>query len=223
MPDVDSTATAGLEVRGYRRGALSTDGWDQYVVPVRDRISSYQGRASSFRTLGRTATTTAQPILSIYNASATVLVCVNRVMVDMIMGAARAATVLPPIIRVSRVTTLHTAGTVITPVALDTGGTQDSSVTVRGDTASDGGASTTLVATNVGTPLTQEFGPRVAGGAGTNPWFEPADRMEFFAGEPDIILRQNQGLVIHIAGASGTILTTDHFLATIDWEEFTRP
>jgi hypothetical protein len=31
-------ATAGVEVRGYRRGTLTTDSWDQYVIPVKDRI-----------------------------------------------------------------------------------------------------------------------------------------------------------------------------------------
>jgi hypothetical protein len=74
--------------------------------------------------------------------------------------------------------------------------------------------------------LTQEVLPRVVTPnatttASVNPYFEPADRMEFFAGEPDIILRQNQGLVVHIAVNANA--ATDFYFGAIDWDEYTLP
>ena len=227
MPDIDTTAVSGVEARGYRRGSASTDGWDQYVVPVRDRITTFNGRASTFRVPSRAAAT--QNVLSLYNNSATVIVAVNRILFDMYQLTAGALTVHPPIVRTSRFTTLHTNGTAVGKVGLDTTQTSDSAVTVLGDASADGTSSgtaltVTIPANNV---LTQEFGSRIAGGAGTNPIFEPADRMEFFVGQPDVILRQGQGINLHLvfqtAPVAGTATVGLHYIGVVDWEEYTRP
>src|SRR4051794_6584286 len=103
MADVDTTTVSGVEARGYRRGALSTDSWDQYVVPVRDRVTSWAGRAATFKTPGRAAV--GQKLLALHNATASsVLVCVNRIRVDVLQTAVKAVTVVPPMIRVQRFT-----------------------------------------------------------------------------------------------------------------------
>jgi hypothetical protein len=228
MPDVDSSATAGLEIRGYRRGAATTDGWDQYVVPVRDRITSYSGRAATFRITGRAATT--QNLLTIYNNSATVLVEVNRILFDAYGTAARIITTAPGIVRVSRFTTAPTNGTTLSKVPLDTTMTSDSSVTLLQDASADGTNSATALGVTIpaGNVLTQEVMPRNVWISGTAPaagvYTELADRMEFFVGNTDVTLRQGQGLVLHIAApAAASNPATDFFVANIDWEEYTRP
>lgn len=228
MPDVDSSATSGVEVRGYRRGAASTDGWDQYVVPVRDRVVSYSGRAGTFRTPSRAATT--QNVLAIFNASATTIVAVNRVLFDIYQLTAGAATVHPPIVRISRLTAVPTNGTALSKVAVDTTMTSDASVTLFQDASADGTSSGTAMAATIaaGTMLTQEVCSRLITVGTANAYaYEVADRMEFFVGQPDITLRQNQGLVMHLifpaAPVAGTATAGLHSIGVIDWEEYTRP
>lgn len=218
MGDIDSNATSGVEVRGYRRGAASTDGWDQYVIPVRDRVVTYQGRCSTFRITARTTAT--QNLLTIWNGSATNLVAVNRVLFDTYMTAVKAITAHPQIVRVSRITAAPTNGTAMTKVAIDTAQTSDAAVVVTGDASADGtNSASALTATPAGV-LTQEVVSRIVGTLGAV--FEPADRMEFFVGATDVILRQNQGLVLHLAAPAAQV-ATDFFVAVVDWEEYTRP
>ena len=112
MPDFDSTATSGVEVGGYRTGGTSADPWYQYVVPIRDRIVSYRGRAGLFRQLG-IAGTAGQKLFTIHNASgSSVLVDVESISVDVYQTAARV--VAPPVLRIHRYTTLATGGTAVT-------------------------------------------------------------------------------------------------------------
>lgn len=235
MPDIDSSATAGVEVRGYRRGSLSTDSWDQYVVPVKDRIVSFTGRAATFVTPGRGGT--GQKLLALHNATgSTVLVNVNRIRVDLLITAFKAVTVLPPIIRVQRFTTLPTGGTSLAKTGLDTTLSSNASVTAWGDASGDGagagaGSTTTLTIT-AGAVLAQAYAPRYTGFATPNttaasgvPMYEPLDTVEFFVGEPDITLRALEGIVVFLDQATGTTgnPSTDKWLAVIDWDEYTRP
>lgn len=226
MGDIDSSATSGVEVRGYRRGAASTDGWDQYVVPVRDRIVSYQGRATSFVTPGRAAV--AQKILALHNATgSTVIVCVNRITVDLMSTVVKAATVLPPIIRVQQFTAVPTNGTALTKATLDPGGgtTSSASVTAWGDASADnagaGTSSGTTLTITAGNVIAQKYAPRVLSAVG----YEPIDTGAFFYGEPDITLRAGQGVCVHLDMATVTTgnPTTDKWIAEVDWEEYTRP
>jgi hypothetical protein len=235
MADTDSSATAGVEVRGYRRGTLSTDSWDQYVIPVKDRIVSFTGRAATFVTPGRAAVS--QKILALHNATgSSVIVNVNRIRVDLLSTAFKAITVLPPIIRINRFTTLPTNGTALTKTALDSTLTSNASVTAWGDASADnsgaGTSSATTLTITAGAVLAQGYAPRYTGFATPNvtaasgvPMYEMLDTIEFFVGEPDITLRALEGICVFLDQATVTTgnPTTDKWLAVIDWEEYTRP
>lgn len=200
---------------------------EQYVIVGDPRDVLYRGRASTFRTPGRAATT--QNLLTIYNASATRLVDVKRIMIDAYTILPRVYTTHPPIARVSRFTTAPTNGTTLGTTSLDTAETSDANVTVRGDASADGTASGTGLTVTIpaGQVLTQEIVPRLVFGSSTTAptagfWSEVADRMEFFVGDADITLRQNQGVVLHLA--AGTAMTAnEQFTAVVDWEEYTLP
>ena len=196
MGDIATTAISGVEARGYRRGTLSTDDWDQYVVPVRDRISSFYGRACTFKTPGRAATT--QKLAALHNATgSSVTVCVNRITVDLL--------------------------TTVAKVPLDTSQSSNASVTAWGDASGDGtGSGTTLTVTVPGSSmLAQVYAPRFITGAG----YEPVDTAAFFYGEPDITLRALEGVVVFLDAAVVTTgnPATDFWTCSIDWEEYTRP
>ena len=225
MPDLDATVTLGVEARGYRRGTLSTDSWDQYVIPVEDKIVSYRGRATTFVTPGRAAV--AQKAFAIHNATGSaVLVAVNRVRVDMLSTALKAATVLPPLIRIHRFTVLPTGGTALSKIGLDTAQTSSASVTVWGDSSADNAgagtsSATTLTVTTLAPPTAQRYAPRFITLAG----YEPMDSVTFFEGEPDIILRPLEGLCVFLDMATLTTgnPATDKWVVGADWTEYTRP
>ena len=199
------------------------------MVPVKDRITTFSGRATTFSTKG-IATAATQPIISLYNATgSTVVVSVNRVKVDLltIAAAGKAPTVQTPVIRVRKTTAIHTAGTVLTKQAMDSSLSSNASVTVHGGTASDGGALTTLAVTaSTGSALSQAWAPRLlVVGTSASTLYEAADPLVFFEGEPDIVIRANEGIAVLLEGAVVTTgnPATDRWLATIDWEEWTRP
>jgi hypothetical protein len=228
MGDVESTAVAGNEWRGYRRGSTSGDGVDQYVIPTKDRITTYKGRCTSFVTAGRGAAS--QRLMAIHNATgSTVLVSVNRVRVDVLSTVAKAVTVIPPTIRVHRFTAIPTNGTSLTTskVPLDTALTSNASVTLWGDSSADNSGAGTPSGTTLtvtlpsGSALAHAWGPRVITAAG----YEPIDTVTFFEGETDITLRALEGLCITLDNATASTgnATTDRWLATMDWEEFQRP
>jgi hypothetical protein len=228
MGDVDATATLGVEARGYRRGTLASDPWDQYVIPVEDRIVSFNGRLTTYITPGRAGTN--QKIAALHNATgSSVLVCVNRVTVDLLSTAVKAVTIAPPVIRLQRFTAIPTNGTALTKVGLDTSLTSDASVTAWGDatateTVTNAGvgtsAATTLTIT-AGSTISQKYAPRVFTAVG----YEPVDTAPFFHGEPDVILRPLEGLCVTLdqSVTSTGNPTTDKWLAEMDWDEFTRP
>lgn len=222
MPDRDTTATSGVEARGYQRGALATDGWDQYVVPVEDKVVSFAGRHATFRTPGRGGTVGA-PISAIFNAvGSTVLVEVTSVSVDMAVTAVKAVTVLPPIIRIQRLTAVPTGGTAGAKVPEDTAGVSNASVTTFMDASADGTASTTALAATpaAGTILTQENAPRLITAAG----YEPADRVDLLT-SGGVTLAAGQGLVVFLAYTLATqnVAANDFWTSTIRFKEYTRP
>lgn len=222
MGDIDTSATLGVEARGYRRGTLSTDSWDQYVIPTADRVTSFRGRSNTFRTLGRATAT--QTLLVIHNATGSAVnVLINRITVDLLTTVVKAATVIPPIVRVNRVTALPAGGTALAKNALNSlqFPTSSSSVVITGDSSADGTNSpTALTHTSVGI-IAQKWAPRMLSAVG----YEPVDTLPFFYGEPDVALAPQQGLAISLEQATVTTgnPATDMWVVDIDWEEFTRP
>lgn len=213
----DST---GKKLRTYDKG---TPGHDQYVIPTDERLVTYRGRVNTFRTPGR-AGTTGQKILSIHNAtSSTILVDVEKINVDLVATVVKAVTVLPPIIRVWKVTVLPSNGTALTKVPRDSVQTSSSSVTVLGDASADGtGSSTTLTATlPAGTFYAQEYAPRLITAAG----YEMFDRTTFLEGDNELItLHALEGVVLFLDYVLATQNpTTDMWVASLDWTEYTLP
>ncbi len=212
----DST---GKKLRSNSRG---TAGHDQYVVPTDERAVSFKGRAATFRTPGR-AGTTGQKILALHNASGSaVLVDVHKITVDLAVTVAKAVTVLPPFIELHRFTALPTGGTALAQVAEDTALTSASAVTSWQDASADGTSGTALAITiPASQKITQEIAARLITAAG----YEPADRLEFLAGDSEVItLRPLEGVVVFL---SYTLATqnpiTDMWAATAAWDEYTVP
>lgn len=226
MPDVTATS-AGQNFRGYRRGGTSTDPVDQYVIPIRDRVGSFSGRAATFQTLGL-GTTAQQNLLTIANTTGSaVIVAVNRITVDLLTTAAAgiAPSVVVPVVRVRRATGVS-AGTVLTKTAKgDSAQTSAANVEIRGATASDGGAATAITATNGGL-LAQKFSPRLlVVGTSASTLYEPVDTIPFFYGEPDITLKAGEALLVSLEGMTAATgnPTTNRWIAEVDWDEYTRP
>lgn len=202
----------------------------QRVEPVNaTNIVTYKGRVASFRTPGR-AGTTGQKVFALHNATAsTVLVDIEKVMIDLYSSAATGTvgTTIPPIIRACRFTAVPTNGTNLTKVPEDSSLASNSAVTVWGDASADGTGSTTTLTITIpaNTVLTQEYAPkRVWGttGTGTNPWYEPFDRTTFFEDESvAITLRALEGIVLFIDyTVAAANPTTDFWLVSCRWTEY---
>ena len=219
MGDQAATSVAGVTARGYQRGSGSGN-WDQYVIPVRDRIVSARCRAGTFVTPGR-AGTTGQKIMSIFNATgSSVIVDLLGVTVDKYETVVKAVTVPPPIVRLHKVTTLHTNGSSLTKVPVDSGQSSSSSVTVLGDASADGTGSGTTLTSTLGSIMTQEMAPRLITAVG----YEIADRMEFLGLGGPVTLRALEGITVNLYYTLATQNpVTDMWIASMTWEEYTRP
>ncbi len=182
------------------------------------RIVTFAGRANTFRTPGRVATT--QNLMSLHNASGSaVKVRVDSVFVDVSTTVVKAVTVLPPILRVHKVTVLPTNGTALTKVPQDSTLTSSASVALLGDSSADGtGSGTTLTATiPAGAIYTQEFAPRLITAAG----YETGDRLQFLEGDDAFItLNALEGVVLQLASAVNMV-ATDHYIVGVKWSEHT--
>lgn len=193
----------------------------QFPMPVdtdSKRNITFWGRTCSFKTPGRAAVS--QKILAIHNAvGSSVIIDVNRLRVDVLITAVKAVTIVIPVIRLVRYTTVQTNGTVLAKSTLDTLQTSNTSVTVTGDASADGTLSaTTLTLAPTGT-LAQGYAPRIFTAVG----YEEMDTIEFFEGKTDITLRAGEGLAVFLDAAVVTtgIPATDAYLASVDWTEYT--
>lgn len=189
----------------------------QEVIPRAEVEATFRGRATTYRSVGR-AGTTARRLLAIWNATASgKVVYVNQLSIDFANLAAQAVTVIPPPVRVYRITAIPTNGTALTKNAKDTALTSNANVTLYGDASADGtnSASALTATTTAGTALVQEFMPRLITGAG----YEMADRMELL-NDRGIVLRADQGLVLSLDVTLATQEPTGMLIiAGIDWYE----
>lgn len=212
----------GKKLRTLDRG---TPGHDQYVIQSDGRLVTFMGRACTFRIPGR-AGTTGQKLFSIHNATGSaVKVDVEKICVDLVCTVIKAVTVLPPVIRLWKVTVLPTNGTAATKVAEDSGlyPTSSASVTLLGDASADGtNSGTALTATlPAGTIITQEFAPRLITAAG----YEMFDRTVFMESDDEsITLNALEGIVVFADYVLATQNpATDMWTVSARWSEYTRP
>lgn len=175
----------------------------------------FRGRAASFRTPGR-AGTTGQKLFALHNAAAsTRTVYLNGLTIDLSQAAAKAITVLPPIIRVSRFTALPTGGTSLAKVSKDTSLVDGAVITVFGDASADGTSSASALSVTVpaGSVMGQAFAARLITGAG----YEPFDRESLLDGA-GVVLRAGEGIVVELVYTAATQNPiTDMWIIGADW------
>ena len=153
-----------------------------------------------------------------HNATgSTVTVNVTKIKVDLLTTVAKAATVIPPIIRIHRFTAVPTNGTTLTKVGSDTAQSSNASVTAWQDASADGTSSGTTLTITTGSIIDQVWATRL-GALG----YEPMDVACF---NLDETLRPLEGICVFLDQAVVTTgnPTTDKWIASLNWEEFTRP
>lgn len=196
---------------------------EQFVIHQELEVISYRGRTSTFRMPGR-AGTAGQKIFALFNAAgSTVIVRLGNIRVDIAMTVVKVVTVLPPLVRLHRLTAVPTNGTAASKVNLDSAQASNASVTVWQDASADGTSSATaLTATiNAGTMLSQEFAPRMIGA--TYVAYEVADRMQFLE-EAQLYLRAGEGVCVNLDYTLATQNpTSDMWTVACEWDEFTLP
>lgn len=180
-------------------------------------IATYRGRATTFRAIGR-AGTTPRRMLTIWNPTGTgKVVHINQITLDLVQTAVIASTVVPPVIRVYKITAAPSGGTALTKVAKDNLLGSNASILLAGDASADGTNSATALAatTTAGAALTQEFAPRLITAAG----YEMFDRTELLVGW-DVMLRPGEGLCLSLDLTLATQdPSTNSWIASIDWYE----
>lgn len=193
----------------------------QFPMPVdmdsRKNIS-FLGKTCSFKTPGRAAVS--QKILSIHNAvGSTVLVDVNGFSVDILSTAVKEITIVVPIIRIVRYSTVQTNGTVLNKGTLNTSQTSNTSVTVVGDASADGTLSASTLTLTPTATLEQGYAPRIFTAVG----YEIMDTTPFINDGRPTTLRAGEGLAVFLDNAVVTtgIPATDIYAASVDWNEYT--
>ena len=211
------TAGAGTPIDAF----TMPNGDYRQVVMVGDH-GSYSGKVATFRIPGR-AGTAGQKLFSIHNATGSTIVAeVHKITIDLVQTVIKAVTVLPPVIRLWKVTVLPSSGTAATKVAQDSSSTATSaSVTVLQDASADGTSSATALTATLpaGTVVSEEYAPRLITAAG----YEMFDRTEFMSDPLEsVVLRPLEGLVVFLDYTLATQNPiTDMWLVGARWEEYT--
>lgn len=168
---------------------------------------------ATFRMPGAAATL--HNLFAIYNAS-TDVVQVRRLVMQ--MDATAVLTTFMPLVKVSRITTLPTGGTILTKTLWDTTVTSNAGVTVRGANAADGGLATAITAT-AGPVLWQQFGMRMHTTVGQVLGLDN-NVLPFISESRPVFLRQNQGLLVQVvAAAAASNPSTNHRFVQCAWDE----
>ncbi len=218
MPGASNNYKGNLGTTGEDYASTAVSSVHTPQVSIASEIgATARARANTFRTPGR-AGTTGQKIFALHNATgSTKVVRINQLTVDLAVTAAKAITVLPPIIRIHRFTAIPTGGTALSKTAKDTALASNASITAWGDASADGTSSAAALAVTIptGTILGQAFAARLITGAG----YEPFDR-ETFLDNADIVLRALEGIVVELVYTAITQNPiTDMWVVGCDWYE----
>ena len=175
---------------------------------------------ATYKTAGNAATT--QNLVTLTNgASSAKTVKVKAVRIS--LDTTAAITSISPQLKLNRVTGTPSGGTSLTSRKFiwDTKGTaSNTSVTILGATASDGGAATAITAT-LGSLLYQPFGWRLHTAANFTCPVTTINMLPQFAGNSgEFILVAGESLVVSVAAiAAASNPSTNNYLTTIVWEE----
>jgi len=225
---LNGSASSGIKVQrvknGYGNDATYRDVSASFPLPVTHdaaRLVSYEGRTSSFRIPGR-AGTAGQKLFSIHNATGSaVVVDVNEIHVHYTATVIKAVTVLPPAIRLYRVTVLPTNGSSCVKAPKDSSQSSSSSLTILQDASADGTSSATaLTATLTTQKVTGCFANRYVTAVGSDLF----QRYEFLKGPYEYVtLRPLEGLVLMLDYTLATQNpVTDMWMVSCDWTEYTE-
>ncbi len=218
MPDVIVALPPDSTGKGLRLFSRGGNAHDQYVVPTSGRNTTNTGLVTTWRTLGAAALT--QNLFAISNASgSTTLIAVRRMTAQLDHTALLAAVM--PQIKAFRITAgIAAGGTILDKKQLDTNETENVSVTVRGATASDGGAATAITGTLDVGAIWQQFGSRAHTLVGQILGNDNNVIPGLTENDP-IILRPNQALVVQVVAAVATSNpATNHWFVQCVWDEF---
>lgn len=173
-------------------------------------------RASTFRTPGR-AGVAGQKIFALHNATgSTAKVLVNEIIVDFTSTVVKAVTVLPPVIRVYKVTVLPTNGTAVTKVPMDSSYVSSSSVTVFQDASADGTSSASALTATLPAEavVAEEFAPRLITAVGDEGSYGVHFDLE------GLTLNALEGIVVMLDYVLATQNpVTDMWTVSCDWTE----
>jgi hypothetical protein len=131
----------------------------------------------------------------------------------------KAITVAPPIVRIWAFTAVPTNGTAMTKSKIGGTGATSGSVTVWNGASSDGTSSGTALTVTLpaGTIIDQQFPERIVTGAG-----QVGKNAMIFEYPNGIDLPALTGICVFLDYATATFNpTTDMWVASIEWEEFT--
>lgn len=171
--------------------------------------------SASFRTVGSAATP--HSLFSIFNSGTNRVVRIRRLVMQ--MDATVVLTTFMPLAKTTRVTAAPTGGTVLTKARWDTGATDShADITVRGATASDGGAATAITATATDI-LWQQYGMRMHTLVGQVLGLDN-NALSSISESTPVFLRQNQGLLVQVVSAAGSSNpATNHWFVQCAWDE----
>lgn len=228
LTTLNGGVVAGFKVQrvkpGFGPDGVLRDVSAQFPFPVEidsKRVITYRGRASTFRIPGR-AGTAGQKLFSIHNAtSSAVLVDVDKIKIDLVQTVVKAVTVLPPLVRLYKVTILPINGTAVTKVARDSALSSSALLTILQDASADGTSSALALTATLpaGAVIEGEFAQRLITAAG----YEVGDAIQFLTEtDESITLRPLEGLVVmldYILATQNPV--TDMWVVTAKWTEYT--
>lgn len=220
----DEAAGAGVaEYHTRDRTIGANTASEQYVLYVTERVPSFKGMVTTFRTLGNAATP--QNLFSIENqAGSSVIVAVRRLSVqhDVATGPVGAPGM---VFSVSRPASLPSGGTPLTKVGFDSSLASSASVVARGATASDGGAATAITAT-AGSRAYRQWQPHdVSTTRAGQHWYDDERLVPRLAGDDPVLLAAGESLLVHVDAtlAADNSATAANTIVNCMWDEVTFP
>lgn len=210
----DGAGVASFRARQRTVGGSAVE--EQYVVLQDERVVSWEGAASTFRIPGSGAA--GQKIATLFNKTGSgVLVAVREL--ELVMDyITNSGTVR--FMGTSVIATSPTTGTVMTPMGFDTAQTQNTSVEFRGGASADGTANAiTATPGTIGWRQGHWHAPTAVGQYLSSDLAD-ANMIPVLCDDDPIILREGEGLLVHIIDASSTSAS---YVLNALWTEFTLP
>jgi hypothetical protein len=215
---------ADVRVRERTDPSLGTTVAEQYVIPINERVPSFIGSASTFRTLG-TAAASPHWLFHIINGTGSGKVVVIR-QLTWYMDSTAATTAINVIGTVCRPTGTEAGGTALTKTNVGTGAdaaeSSHANVVLDGATASDGGVATAITGLTVANRIWRAFGMRLHTAVGQASGM-PKELVPPALRNSGIVLRDAEQLAVQLDYTASDNPATMHHIVNCLWEEYTLP